>query len=269
MSKDGFKGMATDVLLVFPMVRQLAETVVAPTGRIAKELESFRAMHACVLLIQDMKFTGNVTDDACEKLRMAQKAHMSLFVLAYGSSELKPKHHYALHLPAQLRRDRMVLDCFCLERKHRCTKMYASDCDKLSNLESLVGARVLDDSLKAKSSFANGLLGATAVSGEVSRALGVDQALVARSLRFRGKTLTVDDVAFLRCAVAVLIVACAMADGKLFVLAMPCSITRSEKYAQVWSADSAIIYFHPHDFPYIRFPSFWTFNTDSTLTTLS
>ena len=260
--------MAADVLLVLPLVRQLVETVVAPTGRIALELASFRAMHNCVLMLQGMKFSGSVTEDGCRRLQAAQRNHLAAFILAYGAQEVKPKHHFALHLPAQLLRDRQVLDCFALERKHRCTKMHATECDKLSNFELLVGARILDDTLKHDSSFEDRLLGLPALSAEVAASMGVARALVARSMRVQGKTIAIDDVAVLQPDVAVFVAACVQADGELRVLAKPCALTMTETYSQVWTIDDRIIWFLPSDFPGWTTPSFWTIDGNS-LTTLA
>ena len=44
----------------------------------------------------------------------------------YGNDEWKPKMHYAMHLPHQLLRDKIVLDCFVVERSHQLPKLLAA-----------------------------------------------------------------------------------------------------------------------------------------------
>ena len=41
-----------------------------------------------------------------------------------------PKSHWLLHLPSVLSRFSKLLNCFCLERKHRVAKRYATDLTK-------------------------------------------------------------------------------------------------------------------------------------------
>ena len=52
--------------------------------------------------------------------------HLKLFQDAYDEEDYwKPKHNYTLHLPEQLHLFGMLLNCFCVERKHRMLKRYA------------------------------------------------------------------------------------------------------------------------------------------------
>ena len=51
-----------------------------------------------------------------------QAAHVRAFQEAYGADRVRPKMHYALHVPAQAARWGRVIDCFVGERKHRLYK---------------------------------------------------------------------------------------------------------------------------------------------------
>ena len=64
-----------------------------------------------------MKHVG-VSQDQCLELARLQEGHAGFHKLAYGSSHIKPKHHFSEHLPSQYSRDKRILDTFVTERKH-------------------------------------------------------------------------------------------------------------------------------------------------------
>ena len=66
----------------------------------------------------------NVTPDA---LLVAIEKFLKLFVEAWGYDYMIPKFHWMLHYADILRRMCMLLMCFCLERKHRTPKRFATD----------------------------------------------------------------------------------------------------------------------------------------------
>ena len=47
-----------------------------------------------------------------------------LFKEAHGATDMRPKHHYVLHLPIQLYRHGYLVATMTLERKHRVVKRY-------------------------------------------------------------------------------------------------------------------------------------------------
>ena len=58
-------------------------------------------------------------------LRRAIEHHLNSFKTAYGEDAIRPKHHYALHLPSILARFGFLISTFTHERKHRAFKRYA------------------------------------------------------------------------------------------------------------------------------------------------
>ena len=50
--------------------------------------------------------------------------HRRLFREVYGRASMRPKHHYAGHLPIQYRRFGILISCLTHERKHRLVKRY-------------------------------------------------------------------------------------------------------------------------------------------------
>ena len=62
-----------------------------------------------------------------DNLLKAIETFLDLFEKAWGIEWMTPKFHWLLHIPNQLRRFGFLMACFCLERKHRVPKRYATD----------------------------------------------------------------------------------------------------------------------------------------------
>ena len=97
---DHFKCSASDALTLYPLFAVFLETFVVPKGVCADVLESYMALKDVLDLLSVVRFGGvsaTQLDDAIQK-------HLFLFTTAYNSLGIKPKHHFALHLPEQLAR---------------------------------------------------------------------------------------------------------------------------------------------------------------------
>jgi len=88
----------------------------------AKELDSFYTLCEVIDMLHGVKMGSNIEPNLL-KSKLAQ--HGCRHQLAYGSDCVKPKHHFAFHIPLQLERDGMILDTFVLERKHQPIKQCA------------------------------------------------------------------------------------------------------------------------------------------------
>lgn len=64
---------------------------------------------------------------ASDVLFAAITKHLELYSAAYGEDSMRPKHHYALHLPHMLHRFGFLLSTMTQERKHRIVKRYTRD----------------------------------------------------------------------------------------------------------------------------------------------
>ena len=62
-----------------------------------------------------------------EKLLRAIERFLSLFKKVWGTKWMTPKFHWLLHFASHLAKLGYLPNCFCLERKHRLAKRYASD----------------------------------------------------------------------------------------------------------------------------------------------
>ena len=169
-----------------------------------------------------MKSDEQVAAADCTQLTELQRRHTHAFVRAYGVENVRPKHHYALHLPAQYRRDRFVLDTFVHERKHRVIKAAFTHLVTLQTFERDGLARVTQEQTAALKDpgcfFVQGLLGKTEDASEVlGTALGSREVLVGQAVQYRSRKLTCNDI-ILAHAQAAVILACCLADGEPVVL---------------------------------------------------
>ena len=69
-------------------------------------------------------------------LLTAVEKFLQLFKTAWGCCWMTPKFHWLLHLHDQLGKLGNLLNCFCLERKHRVPKRYATDIANVSQKNS-------------------------------------------------------------------------------------------------------------------------------------
>ena len=115
-----FKGMASDVLTAMPILYNFVCTCLQDWDK--DKVESFKALYAVVAQLQRIKVSGDCSKDATGKLARLIALHGRLFKKAYGTTAVKPKHHYAFHLPQQFYLDGVYVDCFAMERLHALMK---------------------------------------------------------------------------------------------------------------------------------------------------
>ena len=147
-SPHNWKGDAGTTMMVAHVLDYVLETVIEPLSvdALSKPVSSFHAMARCLRCATTMKFQGN-TQARAEGLLAAAQQHLRLFVEAYGDTEVKPKHHYALHLGPQFAHRSSWVDCFALERKHKAMKTRATDAKNLTKFEHTVTSTAVEDQL--------------------------------------------------------------------------------------------------------------------------
>ena len=195
-NKESFKAMSQELISALPFLRQLAATTLADKQEIRPELQSFMAACACVDLLQQMKYATAPSEEMCSALLRATEHHLQLHKQAYGSQHVRPKHHYGMHLPAQIRRDGILLDAFTLERKHRNAKRIATTISVANLFEESVLARLLQEQLEnmPDSFVQEHLIGTTVSCQEIAAAIGEPECRLAQRARCQGLSLSVQDV---------------------------------------------------------------------------
>ena len=121
-SKDGVKGMASECMRAVPLLRHFLNKLVKPFGVLVNEVAAFDALADVVAQFQKMKLSSTISDAEADKLQALMARHFHAFKIAYGSEEVLPKHHYTMHLPTQMKRLGLIVDCYVCERKNKLPK---------------------------------------------------------------------------------------------------------------------------------------------------
>ena len=257
---NSFKGFATEVLAVFPLVRQMA-TCFGEADDIKPELRSFCAMHDAVNCLQAIKSSHSASAAQCAELQRLQREHMRLFLTAYDAEHVKPKHHFALHIRAQIQRDGMLLDCFCLERKRKFAKTVATRIATNEYFERSLLGHLVATQTQNLTEFreCSRLLGRQCNVSDSS-----DQSTVSRTMQLQSAEIAVDDILF--CSdMAVKVHACISNDkyGPHALVKLH-NFIRQNGYGQLWSQTEELYRLNA-DICFTR-PSYWTYIDGSLLT---
>ena len=137
------KCSASELLGLHSLLRHFVQTRIGAPPGIEKELASFAAACRCIDLLQLAKRGVADSGEAADELARASAEHLELHKEAYGTAHIRPKHHWVLDVPAQLRRDGLVLDSFIIERIHLQVKSVAEHIRNTSCYERSVLAGVL------------------------------------------------------------------------------------------------------------------------------
>lgn len=117
------RSSASEMLAVYPIIRHFLEVRVLPSGAAVGAVQSWMALCKVLDLLVEVKH--RFTADKVRKLARAISQHLDLFTAVHGASQVKPKHHMAMHIPMQLLRDGCYMDCFTQERKNKIIKAAA------------------------------------------------------------------------------------------------------------------------------------------------
>ena len=110
-----YRGNASQLLTVLPVVAFWAIMVAVQDGRAARETDSFLAM--CRVITEYVKLKRQSPPLDASKFRKAVSDHKPKFKLAYGAEYIRPKHHFTEHMGDQAEELHFVLDCQSQERK--------------------------------------------------------------------------------------------------------------------------------------------------------
>ena len=216
LTDASFKGMASEVLTVLPVVMAFHESITSQSV-FAPQLElagdSLAALFLVVGQLQKIKQLEHVPEGLTLELKRLQLDHLAKHKLCYGVSYIRPKHHFMLHLEQQLLRDKILMDTFVHERRHKLLKRAGNDACVLSGFESSVLAHALQNDLwhlEIKHEECNKLLGKTAEWFEVASLLRAESVLVAERMSLDGTVSKINDVLYVQ-QDAALILACLQA----------------------------------------------------------
>ena len=120
---NGWKANGSDQLNVLPLLH--AWLLLEVCGKeiwkkMPMECSSLLLLMERLYALQMLCFTNEV--NFCILLEDKQKEHFKAYLKAYNVRNVKPKHHYALHVPGQWRKMKTVLNTLTMERKHQSAK---------------------------------------------------------------------------------------------------------------------------------------------------
>jgi len=131
--KGSISCTGSEFLTLAPIVhRYFAEVV---SKRASPEFKNHAlSMVACCAVVM-MLVSQVILALKADELAIAISAHIELYLLVYGAEEMRPKHHYVLHLPHMLRRFGFLFSTFVHERKRRLAKRYMQPRRTLKSFE--------------------------------------------------------------------------------------------------------------------------------------
>ena len=112
------------MMTLYPAIRIFLQEALARSALVAMELDSFFKLSTACDLLKDALECKNRDrmDGIADQLDVAVSAYLLAFKAAYGLDNMRFKHHQMMHLASQLRRDKQLLACWVLERKHISSK---------------------------------------------------------------------------------------------------------------------------------------------------
>lgn len=164
LTETKIKATASDMLMLYTLLRHFFEHHVGSRDEIKEKLEAFQAACLCVDILLQAKRGRLDMKRAASLLRDAVRQHMLLHIRAHGTSYLKAKHHWMFDIADQLETDPFVLDCFLLERSHMRAKARSNLVENTRAYERSVLSAVLlchRNNLQEESAKTFGLVGNT------------------------------------------------------------------------------------------------------------
>jgi hypothetical protein len=134
LNSGDFACSASEFLTLAPVIRRFLQCVALPS--MPDDLKGIVQSMILGLEVLDMLQSCKIKNKVDpEKLRRAIKTHMDKFIEMHGEEAVRPKHHYALHLPDMLKKFGVLISTFTHERKHRAVKRYARGRTNLKKFE--------------------------------------------------------------------------------------------------------------------------------------
>ncbi|CAE7290629.1 unnamed protein product, partial [Symbiodinium sp. CCMP2592] len=173
-------GLRNNVGLAFG--RFFAERVLAPCELLR---DNVRSLQLLCRISNYVRFLKQSRDKAAARdMLQLQKKHLELYEKCYGTDKVKPKHHYAMHIPSQLEESHVLADCFPAERRNNLFKQdVAPRMKKLTGFEQAVLLRLARTDAQMQTSFSlQPALENPRPDAALALQLGVAKALCSRRL---------------------------------------------------------------------------------------
>jgi len=216
------KASCAEFLGVYGLLRHYVECVAPDTADLEPQRLSFFAVCRVLDLLVAAKEHVRRPTEVWHELQTATVEFLCLHKAAYGEAFLKPKHHWQLDVPAQLRRDQLVLDAFVVERTHLRIKAVADHVRNTTRFEASVLASACNVKWKTAG---ESVVSDGALLGPTAPLPSVPGALVADRLEIWGFEISFGDVVLRGEEVGVVAGCCAQA-GSFWLFVQTCEVTR-------------------------------------------
>lgn len=133
-STDSFKAGASECLTFYPVLRFLLQKEVAPKNMLQTELASLFALFSVIDALVRVRRHAVTPAELSDRIM----DHLTRFRIAYPDEQLRPKHHYAVHVPELFSRHGTLYSCFVHERRHRQAKQLANNVRNTQALDKSV-----------------------------------------------------------------------------------------------------------------------------------
>ncbi len=179
-SREHWESGASELLTVYPLVREFATTIVLATRpQLASNVRSsWLCFHVLDLL---RHLNGGYDKEHAVSLSAAIQDHVDRYKVVYGTDDVITQHHYAIHIGQQIRNHHILFYCFVVKRSHLLPKRMSEAFRFTGDFDKSVTARVLLAKLRDLGTFDEraGLLSADAqLDQTMSLARGIDDDIV-------------------------------------------------------------------------------------------
>ena len=260
-SQETCRASASELLMVYPLVREFTMAIVEPTSALELECRSVLCLFEVVDALLLAKRTG-ASPAVSSKMQAFLQAHQA----AYGTTHTKPKHHYGLHDCMRAQRGGLMLDCFVHERKHQVLKRAANPTKNTRAFESSVLSRALLEQSRQINALAHDrcLLGNSVRDASVCAALGVAEAALAKGVRFDGLEINTGDLVLFGVEAGHVHGAVA-AQGSFFLLIEALECSERCRWGSKWRLPKAGLLLLQLQPALVRVPYCWTALADGRL----
>ena len=188
---DKLKCSASELLSMYKLLRLWAETEIGDEEEVALERSSFDACCSAIDIILMAKRQLLTMPEAGRFLKRALTNFMRRHKRAYGTTHLRPKHHWMFDVAEQFLIGPQVFDQFIIERLHLTVKLHADRCDNTSRYERSVLSGVLNSQIAALRLMKGDCCLLDCQTGTLP---GFDHAVVGDNMDCFGMHLSVDDI---------------------------------------------------------------------------
>ena len=211
------KASCSELLGVYGLLRHFVECNLMRLPGLVQHIDSFLAACRSLDLLLAAKHVLADPSELGQALERQVSQYIVLHKAAYGTALMKPKFHWALDVPSQICRDRMVLDAFVIERTHLRVKAVAEHVRNTVSYERSVMASLATVCWQHAETdeFGNCLLGTTAPL------TGIHGAWIADRMQVWSVEFSIDDMVSKSGGQVGSVVACCSFDGRLFALVRP------------------------------------------------